>query len=151
MKKSTKAVLLSGLVFPGLGHLYLKRWVMGVTIAGIAAFALYYLLSITMGIALDVSQRVADGTVPADIASVTVRHQVVGIRSGLWALRQQNDDGTSNRCGSAVAEFCRHGRAISPPARRRRGLLHPDLRGIVGARVPGRGFAGSACTRCAGL
>lgn len=71
MKKSTKAALLSGLVFPGLGHLYLKRWVVGVTLAGIAAFALYYLLSITMGIALEVSQRVAEGAVPADIASIT--------------------------------------------------------------------------------
>lgn len=64
-------MLLSGLLFPGLGHLYLKRWVVGVTISGIAAFALYYLLSITIGIALDVSQRVAEGAVPADIASVT--------------------------------------------------------------------------------
>ena len=71
MKKSTKAVLLSGLVFPGLGHLYLKRWVTGVVLSGVAAFAVYYMSSIAMTIALDVSHRIETGAIPADIATVT--------------------------------------------------------------------------------
>ena len=71
MKKSTKAALLSGLVFPGLGHLYLKRRVTGVVLSGVAAFAVYYMSSIAMTIALDVSRRIETGAIPADIATVT--------------------------------------------------------------------------------
>jgi TM2 domain-containing membrane protein YozV len=71
LKKSTKAVLLSGLVFPGLGHLYLKCWVTGVVLSGVAAFAIYYISSIAMTIALDVSRKIETGAIPADIATVT--------------------------------------------------------------------------------
>lgn len=71
MKKSTKAVLLSGLVFPGLGHLYLKRWVTGVVLSGVAAFSVYYMSSIALTIALEVSRRIETGAIPADIATVT--------------------------------------------------------------------------------
>jgi TM2 domain-containing membrane protein YozV len=71
LKKSTKAVLLSGLVFPGLGHLYLKRWVTGVVLSGVAAFAIYYISSIAMTIALDVSRKIETGAIPADIVTVT--------------------------------------------------------------------------------
>jgi TM2 domain-containing membrane protein YozV len=81
LKKSTKAVLLSGLVFPGLGHFYLKRWVTGVALSGVAAFAVYYISSIAMTIALDVSRRIETGAIPADIATVTnvVSQQFSGI------------------------------------------------------------------------
>jgi TM2 domain-containing membrane protein YozV len=81
LKKSTKAVLLSGLVFPGLGHFYLKRWVTGVVLSGVAAFAVYYISSIAMTIALDVSRRIETGAIPADIATLTnvVSQQFSGI------------------------------------------------------------------------
>lgn len=71
MKKSTKAALLSGLVFPGLGHLYLKRWIPALILFGVAGFCIYYILSIAMTIALDVSQKIETGAIPADIATVT--------------------------------------------------------------------------------
>jgi len=64
-------VLLSGLVFPGLGHLYLKRWVTGVVLSGVAAFSVYYMSSIALTIALEVSRRIETGAIPADIATVT--------------------------------------------------------------------------------
>jgi len=81
MKKSTKAVLLSALVFPGLGHLYLKRWVAGVVLSGVAAFAVYYIFSIAMSIALDVSRQIETGAIPPDVATVTsvVTQQLSGI------------------------------------------------------------------------
>lgn len=71
MKRSTKAVLLSALVFPGLGHLYLKRWVAGGLIICIAAFSVYYIFSIAMDIALDVSQQIETGAIPADITTIS--------------------------------------------------------------------------------
>lgn len=115
MKKSTKAVLLSGLVFPGLGHLYLKRWVAGVVLSGGAAFAIYYISSIAMTIVLDVSHKIETGTIPADIATVSnaVSQQfssteqatnlasitllvcwVLGILGSWWQGRAQEKHGT---------------------------------------------------------
>lgn len=71
MKKSTKAVLLSGLVFPGLGHLYLKRWITGIVLSGITAFALYYIFSIAVDIAIHVSQMIESGSIQPDVANLT--------------------------------------------------------------------------------
>jgi presenilin-like A22 family membrane protease len=64
-------VLLSALVFPGLGHLYLKRWVAGGVLTCVAAFSVYYIFLIAMDIALDVSQQIETGAIPADIATVS--------------------------------------------------------------------------------
>tara|TARA_R110001592_G_C13192743_1_gene753280 strand:- start:29401 stop:29751 length:351 start_codon:yes stop_codon:yes gene_type:complete len=115
LKKSTKAVLLSALVFPGLGHLYLKRWVAGVVLSGGAAFAIYYISSIAMTIVLDVSHKIETGTIPADIATISevVSQQfssteqatnlasitllvcwVLGIMGSWWQGRAQEKHGT---------------------------------------------------------
>lgn len=72
MKKSTKAALLSGLVFPGLGNLYLKRWLSGILLVGIAGYALYSIVSIMMRIALDITAKIESGAVPSDLDAVTL-------------------------------------------------------------------------------
>ena len=72
MKKSIKAALLSGLVFPGLGNLYLKRWLSGILLAGVAWYALYTIVKVVMRIALDLSARIESGAVPSDLDSVTL-------------------------------------------------------------------------------
>jgi hypothetical protein len=56
MKKSTTAGLLSAFVFPGAGHLYMKRFVPGMLLAGGAAWALYYLVSRLMSTALEITE-----------------------------------------------------------------------------------------------
>lgn len=71
MKKSTKAALLSGLVFPGVGHLYLKRWLVGIVLAGIAAVATYYIGSVVMDTASVIAEKIGSGTVPPDIDTIT--------------------------------------------------------------------------------
>jgi hypothetical protein len=45
MKPSTKAALISGLVFPGLGHLVLRRGLRGCLFLVPAALATFYLLA----------------------------------------------------------------------------------------------------------
>jgi predicted outer membrane lipoprotein/TM2 domain-containing membrane protein YozV len=80
MKKSVKAALLSGLVFPGMGHLYLKRWVAGVLLAGVAGYTLYAIVAVALAIALDVSQQIERGAIPADLD--TVNHIVAQQLSG---------------------------------------------------------------------
>jgi TM2 domain-containing membrane protein YozV len=71
MKKATKAALLSGLVFPGLGHLYLKRWLTGALLAGVAAYAVYTIASVVLRVTRDVTRQIESGAVPADIETLT--------------------------------------------------------------------------------
>lgn len=71
MKKSTKAVLLSGLVLPGLGHLYLKRWVAGFLLSGVAVYAIYFIGSVVVSTALDLTQKIESGAVPLDIDTMS--------------------------------------------------------------------------------
>jgi len=70
MRKSTKAALLSGLVFPGLGHLYLKRWVAGILIAGVAACATWFIVSVTVDIASDIARKIESGAVAPDVNTI---------------------------------------------------------------------------------
>lgn len=71
MKKSTKAVLLSALIFPGVGHFFLKRIISGVVLAGAAVVALYVLVSNVIGKALDIADKIQRGEVQPDIAVIT--------------------------------------------------------------------------------
>jgi hypothetical protein len=71
VKQSTKAALLSGLVFPGFGHLYLKQYVRGVIIAGISAVSLYFIVSVAVDTAAEVMAKVQSGEVPPDAAAIT--------------------------------------------------------------------------------
>ena len=71
MKKSTKAVLLSGLVFPGLGHLYLKQWIAGAILFGIAACSSWYIGTVVMETAMVIVEKIQSGTVSSDIATIT--------------------------------------------------------------------------------
>ena len=71
MTRATKAALLSALVFPGLGHLYLKRWVTGVVLAGVAGFALSTIVSIVQRVTREVARQVESGAVGADVYSLT--------------------------------------------------------------------------------
>jgi TM2 domain-containing membrane protein YozV len=58
VKRSTKAVLLSALVFPGVGHLYLKRFVIGILLSGGAASTTYFIVSSAMSKALDIAETI---------------------------------------------------------------------------------------------
>lgn len=71
MKKSTKAALLSGLVFPGAGQMYLKRWVSGALLAGIAAYAIYTVVSVVMRVTREVVLQVESGAVAASVESLS--------------------------------------------------------------------------------
>ncbi|MCP4991405.1 MAG: hypothetical protein GY928_36720 [Colwellia sp.] len=71
MNKTTKVTLLSTLVFPGVGHLVLKRY--GIALAFIAS-STYLLLSLISDM-LDKSQRVIDsitrGEIPLEIEAIS--------------------------------------------------------------------------------
>jgi len=71
MKTSTKAALLSGLVFPGAGHFYLKRYLPGVLLALAASVAVYLVTSYAVQTALDIVEQIESGSVQPDIATIT--------------------------------------------------------------------------------
>jgi TM2 domain-containing membrane protein YozV len=71
MKRSTKAALLSGLVFPGLGHIYLKRYVQGILLVFGTALAIYVIVSTAVDTALDVVEKIEGGGVPLDVKAIT--------------------------------------------------------------------------------
>jgi hypothetical protein len=71
MKKSSVAVLLSAFVFPGAGHLYLKRYGIGVALATASLAATAYLFSKVMAMALKISEGIQSGAVPLDVEVVT--------------------------------------------------------------------------------
>jgi hypothetical protein len=71
VKRSTKAMLLSGLVFPGAGHFYLKRWIEGSVLSGAAAWALYLIFTVVLNTALAIAGQIESGAVSADVGTIT--------------------------------------------------------------------------------
>jgi hypothetical protein len=71
MKKSTKAALLSAFVFPGVGHLYLKKYMSGVLLAGASFAAIYYLIAKSVERAFEISEKIQSGDVPLDVQAIT--------------------------------------------------------------------------------
>ena len=70
MRKSTTAVMLSGFVFPGAGHFYLKQWGPGIVLMAVAASATYFIVSVSLTIALELSAKIQSGIIPADIGAI---------------------------------------------------------------------------------
>ncbi len=71
MKKSTKAVLLSAFVFPGAGHLYLKRYLPGSILAGVSLTGIYYLVTTTVDRAWEIAEKIQSGAVQLDATTIT--------------------------------------------------------------------------------
>ena len=117
MRQTTRALLLSALVFPGLGQLVLQRRAIGyslITTAAVAAITIFYYV---ISSALQVVGRVTSGEVPPDFfvirklvteqqaaadssalnvaLLVLVIRWLVGIIDALHRSRTQSDDASS--------------------------------------------------------
>jgi hypothetical protein len=71
VKYSVKAALLSGLVFPGVGHLYLKRYLRGALLAAGAAALSYFMISVALNSAFDIAGKIEGGDVPLNVESIS--------------------------------------------------------------------------------
>lgn len=71
MKKSTKAALLSAFVFPGVGHIFLKKTIPGIFLVGASLVATYYLISKTIENALQIFEKIQSGDVQLDVIAIT--------------------------------------------------------------------------------
>jgi len=71
MKKTGQAVLLSALVFPGSGHFFLKRYIIGSLLASIALVATWFLVSGMINKALELANKIKSGEIQPDISAIT--------------------------------------------------------------------------------
>lgn len=71
MKRSTKAALFSGLIFPGLGHMILKQYLRGSILMLTGLIALSVIVAVAVNRALAVMERIDSGEVPLDTGAIT--------------------------------------------------------------------------------
>ena len=85
MKKSTNAALLSAFVFPGAGHIYLKKYIPGVILIGASLTGISYIIIKTVERALKIVEKIQNGDVPLDVTVITelVTKQSTGTESQL--------------------------------------------------------------------
>jgi len=70
MKKPEKAFLLSVLVFPGFGHVLLKRYLTGFSLIIIASIASYFLISGVISQALEIADKIKSGEIYPDLSAI---------------------------------------------------------------------------------
>ncbi|WP_426414688.1 DUF6677 family protein [Aestuariirhabdus sp. LZHN29] len=70
MRKPIQAALLSALVFPGAGHLLLKRYTHGSLLVAVAMLSLYFLLSASIDMAQEIAVRIQRGDIALDGVSL---------------------------------------------------------------------------------
>lgn len=71
MNKSVKAVLLSAFIFPGAGHFFLKKHLIGAVLSGTAFVALYVVVTNAVERALQITDKLQSGEVQLDIEAIT--------------------------------------------------------------------------------
>ena len=70
MKKSNKAVLLSALVFPGAGHLLLKKRIIGAVLTCASLVALDLIIANMLNRAQEIADKILSGDVAPDAAGI---------------------------------------------------------------------------------
>jgi len=70
MKKSSKAALLSGLVFPGIGHIVLKQYLRGSALVLSALVAFLIVVTRVFQRALTIVDRISSGEIPVETGAI---------------------------------------------------------------------------------
>jgi hypothetical protein len=70
MKNSTKASLISALVFPGAGHFYQKKYLRGIVLFSISTASICFIISKTVERTLQVVEKIQSRTVEPDVAAI---------------------------------------------------------------------------------
>jgi len=85
MSKTSKAVLLSALVFPGAGHLLLKRYLTGAVLVCAALAALYLIAADILERTLAIMEKIERGEISMDVAAIaeSLSRQPMGNESQL--------------------------------------------------------------------
>ena len=70
MKRSSRAALLSGLIFPGVGHIVLKEYLRGSILMLFALVALSVIVTRIYQRALTIVDRINSGDIPVDTGAI---------------------------------------------------------------------------------
>ena len=70
MKRSSKAALLSGLIFPGIGHIVLNKYLRGSVLILFALVALSVIVNRIYQRALTIVDRINSGDIPIDTGAI---------------------------------------------------------------------------------
>jgi hypothetical protein len=83
MKRSSKAALLSGLVFPGIGHMVLKQYLHGSVLMLSALVAFSVIITRIFQRALTIVDRINSGDIPIETGSIAelVSNSTTGVDS----------------------------------------------------------------------
>jgi len=68
--RSLKAALLSGLIFPGVGHFIVKRYIRGAILITFTLIAFFLLLEEVTRQALTVIKKITNGDIPLEVGAV---------------------------------------------------------------------------------
>lgn len=71
MKKSIKAVLFSAFVFPGGGHLYLRKHVQAALLIAVSVACVAVLLFVAIEKAQQIIDKILAGEIPLDLTRIT--------------------------------------------------------------------------------
>jgi hypothetical protein len=71
MTKSIKAALLSGLVFPGIGHLVLKQYLRASLLVLVALVAMSIMLNVAFQQAQTIVDRIVSGELPLETGAIS--------------------------------------------------------------------------------
>ncbi len=71
MKRSIKAALLSGLIFPGIGHMVLKQYLRGSILILFTLIALSVIVTVAVRRALSIIDSINGGEVPVESGTIT--------------------------------------------------------------------------------
>ncbi len=70
MTRATKAALLSGLVFPGIGHMVLKQYLRGSALIISALIASSVIVKVVIQRALTIVDRINSGDIPVETGAI---------------------------------------------------------------------------------
>jgi len=70
MKKSAKAALLSGLIFPGTGHIYLREYFRGAVLVGLSLVALSAVVTIAYRQASVIADQIISGEISLEAEAI---------------------------------------------------------------------------------
>ncbi len=86
MSKAIKAALLSAFLFPGTGHFFLKKHIIGTLLAGVACVSFYLVLSWMVQKASHIVELIQSGELQLDVAAITelISKQPTGTEAQLF-------------------------------------------------------------------
>ena len=70
MKEANKSALISAFIYPGVGHLYLKKRISGCLLVAVASWALFIIIGNIMTRAMAITDKILSGQLAPDIAVI---------------------------------------------------------------------------------